>query len=133
VRVRHIPFLKRHIDLDSITSITDIEIVRLHVYQWELTFSIDLKLHDNPIRYHRSLVDNVDYRTSRDDCTGGITLPMYENGEEVWKWIPGNQIPRTDLSPFIPVKKLQKDIDWLIEQWKDYPPLFPDENARYHM
>lgn len=69
MRVYYSPLLKRYIDLDSITAISD---ATASDVTWQVRFEIHLKLHDRPIIYCREITSE-EIREHRGNTIDWIT------------------------------------------------------------
>jgi hypothetical protein len=90
-------FIGKHIDLSKVVAISDAEFIdRMGSGGFYVGFDIHIQLLDNPIRYERK------FEYDEDDRSGHRPSPVY--------WRDGN----TPLA----VKRLQGQIDQLIQQWQ---------------
>src|SRR4051812_14800767 len=112
MRVYHYKEFGLHIDLDSVSIISDILYERKvinHVYHYVLSFNMYMKHHDVPFNIQYELVSGRDYRFADDDA--GILIPKYENGEEVWTFVRHPSDPIKLERGFVPVMKLQHELN----------------------
>jgi hypothetical protein len=105
MRVYYSPLLKRYIDLDSITTISDAEFSdRMGAGGYYSGFEITLKLHDRPLRYWRK----IPYRVID-------SVPKIEMFNGVW------QSPDvSEESEIKAVSDLQAEIEKLVTVWCGY-------------
>lgn len=108
MRVIHSPLLKMHIDLDSISVITDAHL--LFENEYYVGFEVHCKLHDKPITYARRLLTD-EKKWDRDE---GTKLAMAEG-----TWVDPEASDLEDVSGVLAVQRLDEEIEGLIEQWKE--------------
>ncbi len=115
MRVYYSSLLKRYIDLDSITAISDASLLPDESGPW-VGFSIWLKLHNDPMSFIRP------FSESRLEMNGN----EYQQTNGVWI---GPRLTKTDEPYLLAVENLQREIELLVAKWIDKGPgrLAPEE------
>jgi hypothetical protein len=97
-------FFNKHIDLTKIVAVSDAYFIdRMGHGGWFVGFDIDVQLLDKPIKYTRPLTDGEYFYEFKADRSGRGHVLLYSKDEK---------------TP-VCVENLQKQIDGLIQQWKE--------------
>lgn len=115
MQVIHSDLIESYIDLESISAITNAELICERGPRW-VGFYIHLKLHDKPLMKVFKIGRDDEIRFGIESQE--LELRALHNGVE-W-WLPAYSIKREQWPVIVAIQRLQARIDQFAREWKQH-------------